>query len=375
MAGGRIAYKGEHKIVLASGDYHWDGVYAPKAIAQNPKFDYGKVIEIDLKTKAHKQLTRGNRNMQGIVVDHNKQIWTVEHGPRGGDELNRIVEGNNYGWPLQTLGTRYNRTPWPTALSYGRHDKFTAPTYSWVPSIATSNITRIENFHPGWDNDLLIGTLKVNKLYRLRLRDNRVVFAEPILVAERVRYVHQHTDGRIALWTDSHNLMFISPAKADNSAEVIDNIIASGNYSSSQKNKINAVLQRCNECHSFGTTNHAQAPALGAIFGAPIAKTPFPAYSDGLKSKGGNWTAVELKNISKIHRNMPLKAICPIPPLRTSSFSRLSSRFFPGSGRMPIQRPNQALSKPPTKVDHTGAPPGIPRTKALPIQWEMRGDV
>jgi hypothetical protein len=122
MAGGRLAYRGGGRVVLASGDYAIDGVYADERLARRPDNDYGKVIEIDLVTKTARQISRGHSNNQGIAVDAAGTIWEVEHGRRGGDELNRIVEGADYGWPEATLGTRYNRLPWPGSSPYGRHD-------------------------------------------------------------------------------------------------------------------------------------------------------------------------------------------------------------------------------------------------------------
>lgn len=98
---------------LASGDYSWDGVYADDVIAQKDEFDYGKVIEINVETRVAKQISKGHRNTQGIAIDRLGDLWTVEHGHRGGDELNRIVEGADYGWPSVTLGTRYSGLPLP----------------------------------------------------------------------------------------------------------------------------------------------------------------------------------------------------------------------------------------------------------------------
>ncbi len=106
MAGGRIAYRQPHKIVLGSGDYSWDGIYAPEAYAQKPDNDYGKVLEIDLNSGKSRKLSIGHRNMQGVLVHLNGQVWVTEHGPRGGDELNRVIGGGNFGWPEEVLGTR-----------------------------------------------------------------------------------------------------------------------------------------------------------------------------------------------------------------------------------------------------------------------------
>ncbi len=294
MAGGRIAYLKPHKIVLGSGDYHWDGVYAPQAYSQVPNNDYGKVLEIDLDDGTSRIISIGNRNMQGILVDSNGQIWVTEHGPRGGDELNRIVEGGNYGWPEETLGTRYSKLPWPGKGLYGRHDLHIAPTYAWVPSIAVSNLMQIEKFHPSWDGDLLAASLRKKSLFRLRIKDNRVVFAEPIKVKERIRYAHQHTNGRIVLWTDSKKLLFVSAAENTYTDEVLSKIIADSEYNMEEIKSIESAINRCGECHSFEMDDHEGSPGLGMIFESNIAATGYSDYSDALKSKSGIWTEDEL---------------------------------------------------------------------------------
>lgn len=78
-----------------------DGINAPQALAQHSDNDYGKVIHINVQAGAAQHLSKGHRNMQGITVDTDRQLWVVEHGPRSGGELNRIVRGNDYGWPSE----------------------------------------------------------------------------------------------------------------------------------------------------------------------------------------------------------------------------------------------------------------------------------
>ncbi len=96
IGGGRMAYDGKGRLYLGSGDYHIDGVFSEMpAIAQDPAHDYGKVIEIDLATGQGRQIAQGLRNMQGIAFDAAGQLWTVEHGLRGGDELIFLTEAPN----------------------------------------------------------------------------------------------------------------------------------------------------------------------------------------------------------------------------------------------------------------------------------------
>ncbi len=300
MAGGRIARRSGHKIILGNGDYHWDGVYAPKSFAQATDNDYGKVLEIDLDAKTSRCISIGNRNMQGVMVDVNGQIWVTEHGVRGGDELNLIEQDQNYGWPKETLGTAYNLLPWPMSTSNGRHEKYMAPIYSWVPSVAVSSITQIKNFHPAWDGDLLVGTLRSKKIIRIRIRDKRVLFAEPITVDEGVRYIHQHRDGKIILWTDSKKIQFLSPINHRNIEEQLVNICEEQGLNTKQKNMFLSHTNRCMECHEFNNLNHEKAPGLGAIYNRKIGSTVYKYYSQGLLSKSDKWT---MENLEAYLRN------------------------------------------------------------------------
>lgn len=291
-----MAYLGAHKIVLGSGDYHWDGVYAPKALAQLTDNDYGKVLEIDLENRTALKVSIGNRNMQGVIVDDRKRIWVVEHGPMGGDELNLIKQGANYGWPAATYGIRYNGLPWPGAKQIGRHDNYELPVYAWMPSIATSGLAQVRGFHPTWDGDFLVATLRAQSLYRLRIRQERVIFAEPIYIGERIRYVHQHDDGQIVLWTDSRKLIFMSPAPVDHRVgQIINRLIDSFPYEERAAKRIKETAITCMECHSFEAEGALAGPALGRVFGRDIASSSFSGYSNALRARKGTWTEANLK--------------------------------------------------------------------------------
>ena len=294
MAGGRITFEAPTTVYLASGDYHWDGIYAPEAIAQDPDKHYGKVIAIDLTSHDARIISTGHRNMQGIVIDRNGQLWVAEHGVRGGDELNRVIEGANYGWPEETLGTRYNGLPVPNTRSYGRHETFTAPTFAWLPSVSISNLTLIENFHESWDGDLLMASLGRKSIFRIRVKDDRVVFAERIKIGKRIRYVHQHSDGRLVLWTDDKYLIFLTPAEQSFVAEFIEGYIADASYDDTQRNQIEVALGSCMECHSFEPGIQMDAPSLAGIFDAPVAATRYGGYSEALEGRDGLWSRAEL---------------------------------------------------------------------------------
>ena len=210
-AGGQMAYLGDHKFALTTGDYGWQGLDGSPAYTQLDTGHYGKVIEVDLLNGTARAISTGHRNPLGILVDSGGQLWLTEHGPRGGDELNKVVDGGNYGWPEASLGTTYSRQPLPTADQYGRHDRHIAPTYAWLPSVGISAMTRVRGFDRSWDGDFLVGSLKGQSLFRLRIKQDRVIFAEQIPMGDRVRDVHQHTDERVVVWTDSRQVVFLAP--------------------------------------------------------------------------------------------------------------------------------------------------------------------
>ncbi len=294
MAGGRLAFEGPSTLYLASGDYAWDGVYAPKAIAQDPAADYGKVIAIDIGNKQATTLSLGHRNTQGIGFTEDGRLWVVEHGMRGGDELNAIYAGGNFGWPEETLGTAYSKTPWPLADSYGRHEKFDRPVFAWLPSVATSSITLIDGFSESWDGDLLVGSLKDQSLYRIRINGDSALFVERVFIGERIRDVHQHSDGRLVLWTDSSYLYFVDESEISYVAEFISDYINEDRYDEPTANRVRAAIDSCMECHSFDHNDDVGAPSLGGVFGRAIAGTDYAGYSDALASKGGRWSRENL---------------------------------------------------------------------------------
>jgi len=295
MAGGRIAFKAPNEIVLGSGEYHWDGIRAPRAIAQDDDFDYGKVISINIDDGNSTTLSRGHRNMQGVAVANDGQIWVTGHGARGGDELNRVKRGADYGWPATTLGTRYNTLPWPTEGRYGHHDgAYEKPIYAWLPSIATSGLAQIRGFHEAWDGDLLISTFATRGLSRVRIVDGRALFAEDISIGERVRYVQQHTDGRIALWTDSSKVMLLSPAKTGYGNNYIEGRIESLDLAQRESSELRRIVDGCLECHTLSGNNDSRPRSLANMFGQSLGEAAIS--SPALRAAGGQWTLKRLSD-------------------------------------------------------------------------------
>ena len=154
-AGGRLAGLSDQEILLTVGAFG-PNRGRPQALDNS----YGKIVLLDLAIGESRLYTWGHRNPQGIAVTSDSQIWSTEHGDRGGDELNLIVEGNNYGYPLVTYGTQYEALTWPLNPRQGRHDSYEKPIYAWVPSIGISEMIAIEgDAFPYWKGDLLVSSL------------------------------------------------------------------------------------------------------------------------------------------------------------------------------------------------------------------------
>ena len=161
--------------------------------------------------------TYGNRNPQGLVQDPmTGVIWMHEHGPRGGDELNRVIAGANYGWPVISYGKEYFL---PKAIGEGTHKAgMQQPIYHWTPSIAPSGMTFYSGSRfPGWQNSLFLGSLKFQELVRLEFDRGQVVAEERLLSGEygRIRDVRQGPEGALYLLTDAEDGRLLKIAPAD----------------------------------------------------------------------------------------------------------------------------------------------------------------
>ena len=177
----------------------------------------GKVVRIDRDGKApvdnpyRKQADAlpelwsvGHRNVQGAALDPTTgDLWTNEHGPKGGDELNRTLGGRNYGWPLVTYGMEYSGKP---VTDKTEAPGLESPVHYWVPSIATSGLAFYTGTAiPAWQGNVFVGGLKSAELSRLELRDGRVVNEERLFgeaLGKRIRAVVNGPDGALYLLTD-----------------------------------------------------------------------------------------------------------------------------------------------------------------------------
>ncbi len=141
----------------------------------------------------------GHRNIQGATLDQQGRLWTHEHGPQGGDEINITVAGKNYGWPLITYGEEYGGGVIGKTSQAGLEQ----PLHYWVPSIAPSGMSFYQaTLFKTWQNNLLVGSLKFGQLVRLEIKDDKVVHEERIRIGSRIRDVQVGPEGAIYLLTD-----------------------------------------------------------------------------------------------------------------------------------------------------------------------------
>jgi glucose/arabinose dehydrogenase len=209
--GSRLVFARDGTLFVTLGDR-----YSRRDDAQTLDTHHGKVIRIndDGSVPADNPFvgrsgalpeiwSYGHRNLQGAALHpQTGELWTHEHGPRGGDEINISRAGNNYGWPVITYGREYIGG----SIGEGTHKAgMEQPLHHWVPSIAPSGMIFVDARIPAWQGNLLIGSLKFDQLVRLELDGDKVVHEERLLekeLGERVRDVEQGPDGAIYLLTD-----------------------------------------------------------------------------------------------------------------------------------------------------------------------------
>jgi len=170
---------------------------------------------VDVEGARNEIWSYGHRNPQGLVWDGIKQrLWSIEHGPRGGDELNLIERGANYGWPIISYGKEYASF---RSVGEGTHKEgMEQPKKFYIPSIAPGSLMQYtgEAF-PEWQGDLFAGALKLRHINRIELDQEGNAIAEERLMEdlnERIRALLQSPEGWIYFSTDSGNIYVIKPS-------------------------------------------------------------------------------------------------------------------------------------------------------------------
>jgi hypothetical protein len=183
-----LTFKTNKGILISTGG---SGLGKAKSVdyAQDDNSIFGKTIFIDFENNDHFVYSKGHRNVQGLFVKDNN-VFATEHGPRGGDEFNKIIFEKNYGWPISSYGVPYDVKSPKYKRSHSRHG-FQEPIYSFNPSIGISELYLIpSDFDENWENSILVTSLNGKKINRLQFQSNEykdIVYVEPIYIGQRIR--------------------------------------------------------------------------------------------------------------------------------------------------------------------------------------------
>ena len=343
-AGGRIADDGPGRLLIVVGDH------GRKTLPQDPGSHMGKLVRVTIESGEAEILASGFRNPQGLARDADGNLWATGHGPQGGDELNLVEIGANYGHPVVNYGVEYGGIiNSRTRESVGLHEGFVKPRFAWVPSIAVSAvIVNDERWFPLWKDDLLVGTLgggNGRALHRVRRDGTDVQYDERIEVGYRIRDLTMMPDGRIALLADGGDLHFLSLSTeycdaSSRKKELVYSVVCGpldapsvasppdtgegeepsvgGNDDADgtpggggggdatpggddgdmdeAPTASGAELHatHCAACHSLSREEHGIGPHLVGLIGRPIGEVEGWSASEGLRSLDGVWTPERL---------------------------------------------------------------------------------
>ena len=210
--GSRLVFDGNGGLYVTTGER---SVQDARGLSQNVTTTLGKVVRINpadgnpmgdpgVAEALPEIWSWGHRNIQGATMGPDGALWTIEHGPKGGDELNRPQAGRNYGWPRATYGVEYSGQPVGDGIT--QLEGTEQPLYYWDPVIAPGGMTFYDGqMFPDWQGDLLIGGM-VGALVRLELDGTRVTGeARHLQGIGRVRDVDLASDGSVMILTDERN--------------------------------------------------------------------------------------------------------------------------------------------------------------------------
>lgn len=219
--GSRLIFDAEGFLIFSTGER---SDRETRSQAQDLNSGLGKIFRINIQTAKSQTSTTstpisqifsyGHRNVQGLAL-HPKtgELWSSEFGPKGGDELNLVKEGKNYGWPTITYGMEYSGEILGKGLT--QKQGMEQPVYYWDPSVSPSGITFYEGEITEWKNNLFLACLSGQHIIRLTMDKTRVIGEERLLTdeGERFRDIHQGKDGKLYTITDSGKIYSIGKRK------------------------------------------------------------------------------------------------------------------------------------------------------------------
>ncbi|MEO9969607.1 MAG: PQQ-dependent sugar dehydrogenase [Hyphomonadaceae bacterium] len=311
MSGGRMTeFDGEH-VLLSVGEFGLANfLNTPELVQADSGNQLAKILKLNLETGDVSVFASGVRNPQGLMRDSQGRFWETEHAAQGGDELNLLREGADYGWPNVALGTEYGapRTRFPRTPVQGGHDGYERPVYAFVPSIGIANIVPVPagGAFSLWTGDFLVTSLVGETLYRLRPEGERIVYSEPIKLGMRLRDIIVLDNGSVAILTGNRSLVFIRDAGASSDEPDVFPVSGYdaigpleqkargfvGDYSWGR----DLFRGACSSCHRVDGETEV-APPLNGIIGRRIAGVDGYPYSDALENAGGRWNTSKLNDL------------------------------------------------------------------------------
>ena len=319
---------GPAHLLIVTGDHRIYGQGGLPNLPQDPSSHFGKLLRIEIRTGKTDVLTLGHRNPQGLVRDAEGNLWATEHGPLGGDELNLLETGGNYGWPHVSYGVSYGGTALvgrEDAQAAGSHAGYVRPVFAWIPSIAASAIVVNDRRRfPLWKDDFLVGALhgRTNGrgIFRVRLGEGRVQYVERIRLDRQVRDMAHMSDGRLAVLLNDEYVLFMSPSReyCDEESRANRSIYAihcdsdtGGDSGAAPKvggpdgarppagddpppasgTSAQLYARHCGSCHSLDVGEHDVGPSLAGVAGRRAGKVEgYYDFSTALRSLDFVWT-------------------------------------------------------------------------------------
>ena len=315
MSGGRLHESDDGRLYLTVGDFGFGGKKnRNERVEAGAPGDLASLLLVDPDTGMVEVIAEGLRNAQGLEVDDQGRIWTTEHGPQGGDEVNLIRKGGNYGWPYVSLGFSYGEAGYPRiplrwSVAQGRHDGYEKPVYAFVPSVATSQILAMPQASEAfgiWRGDLLVSSLMRQSLFRIRLDGDTAIYAEPIPMGGRIRDMIFLDDGRLALMRDDKTLVIVRDPETheDDAADAVPFELSGFDEVEALEATLGSMVSenwgqdlfrwKCASCHALNG-EAAVGPPLAGIVGSRIGATEGYPYSPALSQADGRWKLSRLR--------------------------------------------------------------------------------
>ncbi|MBX3173928.1 MAG: PQQ-dependent sugar dehydrogenase [Gemmatimonadaceae bacterium] len=286
-AGGRMALLDDQHLVLTIGGFKGELELETAEKYWDRSNSYGKTVVVDLGSGESRILTIGHRNPQGLTRDNAGRLWLTEHAARGGDELNLLTDGANYGYPAVSYGTAYGEMSWPGNPRQGHHEGYAKPHFAWVPSLGISQLIQVNGpAFAHWRDDLLVSSLAAQSLFRVRLEGDRVTFVEPVPIGHRVRDLVEQADGTLVAKTDDDVLVYLFPQEA----------LSMDDPSLTPVERGGLLASSCSGCHALSDgAPDGIGPNLHGVIGRNLAARRGFAYSAALRAAGGSWSAERLR--------------------------------------------------------------------------------